>query len=386
MLSDRKKHAFTVVAGLALGFFGSSVSSSIWSNSDRENDGGIGEAQVITFNDERTSSLMQDLATNRILYIGETHNRLDHHLNQLKIIKSLNEKGIDFAIGLESFQRPYQHHLDDYVNGNINEKMLLKSTGYYEKWGYDFRLYRMVMSYARDNDIPLIALNAPTELVEAVSSKGLVGLDDRWNAQLPEFLISPEGVYENRLKSAFSNHPVSGNGLDRFMQVQMLWDEYMAESLVSYLTRHPGRKMVVLAGSGHVAGGHGIPVRVNSRLPVKYKILLNADPDNTDVQGADYLLISQGYELPVVGRLGFYLTEDSSGVTVKDIKSASSSYGNSILPGDRILHIAGDSIDSIEDVKLAMLDRQPGEQVWIELERTSTGVQPSRVAAVVELN
>ena len=43
--------------------------------------------------------------------MGEIHNRPEHHLGQLAVIRALHDHGVDLAVGLEAFQR----HLDGYI-------------------------------------------------------------------------------------------------------------------------------------------------------------------------------------------------------------------------------------------------------------------------------
>ena len=117
--------------------------------------------------------LLGKLEGARVVYVGETHDRYDHHLNQLAIIRGLHERGVDLAVGMEFFQEPFQVYLDRYVAGEIGEKALLKKSEYYKRWGYDYRLYRDILTYARASGIPLVALNAPSELVERVSEDGI---------------------------------------------------------------------------------------------------------------------------------------------------------------------------------------------------------------------
>jgi uncharacterized iron-regulated protein len=83
---------------------------------------------------------LSQLQHKRVVFIAETHDRYDHHLNQLPIVRGLRERGVDLAVGMESFQEPFQPHLDRYIAGEIGEKALLKRTQYYERWRYDFRL------------------------------------------------------------------------------------------------------------------------------------------------------------------------------------------------------------------------------------------------------
>ena len=53
--------------------------------------------------------LVAQLATNRVVFVGEIHDRYDHHLNQLEIIKRLHELDPNLAIGVEYFQQPFQN-------------------------------------------------------------------------------------------------------------------------------------------------------------------------------------------------------------------------------------------------------------------------------------
>jgi len=65
--------------------------------------------------------LVAQLATKRVVFVGETHDRNDNHLNQLEIIKRLHELDPNIAIGVEYFQQPFQKQVDDYIDGRIQE-------------------------------------------------------------------------------------------------------------------------------------------------------------------------------------------------------------------------------------------------------------------------
>ncbi|MCH5372882.1 MAG: ChaN family lipoprotein, partial [Planctomycetes bacterium] len=51
-------------------------------------------------------TLLQRLADKRVVFIGESHDRYEDHLNQLAIIAGLQAQGKDLAIGMEFFQQP----------------------------------------------------------------------------------------------------------------------------------------------------------------------------------------------------------------------------------------------------------------------------------------
>src|SRR5580704_1744170 len=129
--------------------------------------------------------LAAQLATKRVVFVGEIHDRYDHHLNQLEIIKRLHELDPNLAIGVEYFQQPFQKQVDDYIEGRTPESEFLRATEYYRRWGYDYRLYAPIFRYARDQRIPVRALNVPTALTSAVAKVGIAGLSEQQRAYLP---------------------------------------------------------------------------------------------------------------------------------------------------------------------------------------------------------
>ena len=75
-------------------------------------------------NQHSLERLLEALDSKQAIFVGETHDRYDHHLNQLTVIRGLHERGVDLAVGMEFFQAPFQPFLDHYVAGKIDEKTL----------------------------------------------------------------------------------------------------------------------------------------------------------------------------------------------------------------------------------------------------------------------
>ena len=145
-------------------------------------------AEVPVLDLKRLSALQEilpALADRRVVYVGETHDRYAHHLTQLEIIKAMHAVHPRLAIGMEMFQQPFQAYLDDYVAGRLSEREMLVATEYYRRWRYDYRLYALILRYARDNGLPVVALNVAGELVEQVRAHGIDGLDAADRARLP---------------------------------------------------------------------------------------------------------------------------------------------------------------------------------------------------------
>ena len=190
-------------------------------------------------NAQRLSVTGETLAGKRVVYVGETHNAYQDHLVQLDLLKQFHQKHPDLAIGAEWFQTPYQSHLDDYIAGRISEKEMLQGTEYFTRWRFDYRLYRPIMNYARKHAIPVIALNAPAELIRTVSSKGLDDLPENFKAQLPSSYDFSNKAYEDELQLVYKMHPERDRNFKWFYESQLTWDETMADSVADYLKQNP---------------------------------------------------------------------------------------------------------------------------------------------------
>ncbi len=330
--------------------------------------------------------IIPTLASRRVVFVGETHNRFDHHLNQLEIIRRLHQIHPDLAIGMEFFQQPFQPYLDEFVAGNLSEDEFLKRTEYYERWKYDYRLYRPILEYARDNNIPLIALNVPREITEKVGASGIAQLSAEDKKAIPKEIDRSDEVYRERLNSVFKMHPHSDQkNFEHFLEAQLLWDEGMAERAAQFLKENPDKHMVILAGSGHLTYGSGIPKRLIRRTNVSSAIVLNAGLGDIDPDMADFVLLPKRVDLPPKGLLGIMMTDTEEGVTVGEFSEQSAAKEKGMKKGDRIVALDGKPVKSSADVQIGMLDKQPGDRVQLELRRTGQAKSSEEITMEVSL-
>ncbi len=314
-------------------------------------------------------AVLRQLAGKRVVFIGEEHERYDNHLDQLDIIRRLHASAPDrWVVGVEYVQRRFQPYLNAYVEKKIDEREFLRRTEYFERWGYDYALYRPIFQYARDNGIPMVALNAERELTDAVDKSGLAGMTSADRSRLPQHVESPDQAYRDRLRKIFQEHSGAFD-FERFVEVQSVWDETMAEQIADYLTKYPDKAMIVLAGEGHVAFGLTIPDRVKHRLPgIQTAVFVPADDPRADLEGADYLLVSRTVRIPPPGKLGMTL-DTSHGVTAKGVTAGSAAAKAGLRLGDRVTAIDDQPVESLTDFRLALLDKKPGEQVQVRIRR-----------------
>ena len=310
------------------------------------------------------------LANKRVVFIGEQHARYDHHLSQLEIIRRLHALHPQLAIGMEMFQQPFQHHLDEYVAGNINEQAMLRATEYYRRWRMDYRHYAPILRYAREYRLPVIALNIPTELTHKVAHAGLDGLSDEDRQQLPADVAPADEAYRQRLKEVFDHHPNDKeHSFEHFLEAQLLWDEGMAERAADYLDEHPDQRLVVIAGNQHLAWGSAIPHRLQRRTQVAAASILNSWDGPVKPGLADFLLLPEERSLPPAGALGILLNDDKDHVAITHCARNGACAAVGLKAGDRITAIDNNAINNITDLRLALWDKQPGDSISIDIVR-----------------
>lgn len=199
-------------------------------------------------------TLVEELAAARAVCVGESHKNPHHHWVQLFLLRELSARaakgGRALALGMEMFQRPFQGVVDDFAAGRIDEAALLERTGWAERWGYDFGLYRPMVFLARDSGLPILALNAPKELTRKVARHGLDQLTPEEKASLPELDLE-NAEHRAFFEEATQGHAMPEGGAENFYAAQVIWDETMAETAAAWARGGEDRQVVILAGLGH---------------------------------------------------------------------------------------------------------------------------------------
>jgi aminopeptidase N len=305
-------------------------------------------------------AIVPELAQKNVVFIGEQHSRFEHHLNQWLIIKKLVERGRKVAIAMEMFQQPYQTALDDYLAGSIEESEFLEKSQYFDKWRYDYNLYKIIIDYAKQQKLPLIALNIEGDINRKIGRDGIAALASEERAQLPLAMNFSDVRYREDLRGIFAYHPARGGKQDdknqaftHFYQAQTVWDESMAERAARFLEQHPDTLLVVLAGNGHLRYAYGIPQRLYQRVGLPYAVVLQDDELAGDI--ADFMLLStplSGTETPL---MGVYVDTQAHGLVVQNVSDGSPAALAGIEKDDVLKTVDGKPVANMADLKIALL-------------------------------
>ena len=69
---------------------------------------------------------------------------------------------------MEMFPSSSQPALDKYTlsGERIDERVFLKESDYYNVWRFDYRFFRDILRFAKDNQLPVIGLNLERKIVQ----------------------------------------------------------------------------------------------------------------------------------------------------------------------------------------------------------------------------
>ncbi len=260
-----------------------------------------------------------------VVFVGERHGDPGAHRFQVELLDALVELGgrgdRTPILSLEMFERDVQGVLDEYLAGWITEEHFLRAA---RPWPSYQRDYRPLVERAREEDLTVLAANAPRRYVNRVSWLGRSALEDL-PAEALEYLAplpypGPSDDYRaewDALMGAMmgghgaQGHPggeADGDGADGPLEAQALWDATMAHSVVRALEAAPGSPLVLhLTGGFHVENRTGTPeALLHYRPDTSYLVVmvregegeLSSPPGTELLSGADFVVVTRGRSTP----------------------------------------------------------------------------------------
>jgi uncharacterized iron-regulated protein len=230
--------------------------------------------QIVSTRDGR-SGTAEDIAKaadgQQYVFLGENHATKPHQQLQADVIKALVARGRKVAVGLEMYTRPKQDWLDQWSAGTLPEDQFLEKSEWKTQWGFAFDFYRPVFQVAKDNKLPMIALNVPRDWVRQVGRRGFAALTTEQRLQLPSDLFLGNKNHRMVFDGLMGGHPMTGPQGENIYSAQVLWDEGMADTAIKWMDRYGDDRtvFVVVAGVGHVMYRQGINYRIERRTKKK---------------------------------------------------------------------------------------------------------------------
>ncbi len=224
------------------------------------------------------SQIVEAAGKSDAVFLGENHDDAAAHFLQAELFRKIREtfgEKRSVALSLEMFERDVQIVLDEYLKDLITEKKFLDDSRPWNNYKTD---YRPLVEYAKQNNLAVVAANAPRRYVNMVSRGGRETLEKlspdakRWLAPLPYAQSSEQ--YSKKFTTLMGgaaggdNHSVS-----KILESQTLWDATMAFSISEFLKKHKNALIVHLNGSFHTENRLGTAEQL-LKLNPKAKILV----------------------------------------------------------------------------------------------------------------
>ena len=317
--------------------------------------------------------LLDRLAEARVVYLGETHTRLEDHQIQERILKGLFDRHPSLVLALEMFPREVQPLLDRFSKGEGTEEEFLREANWEEIWGYPFQLYRPMVLFAREQRIPLIGLNAPREVVNKIARGGLAGLTSEERIRVAEIFDLTNQGHRQYVLEEYERH-VKGNirDFDAFYEAQLAWEETMAETLVQTLKAGPETaRVVVLIGNGHIWEGRGVPRNARRRLDHQYLTVIPLPADYSlrrlEPGPADYIWVTPAFPETHRPRLGISIQTlpEGGGIVIGELTAGGKAEKAGFQKGDVIKAINGTLVRTLEDLHRSLSDKTPFKRFGI---------------------
>ncbi|ENM5727662.1 ChaN family lipoprotein [Vibrio mimicus] len=245
--------------------------------------------QLATPKGERISiqNLPADIENADVILIGEWHTHAGIHRFQTDLLKQMVENGHPMSLSMEQFARDAQPVLDEYLAGEIGEQYLIQKANAWPNYESD---YRPLVEFAKSQQLPIIAANAPKPIVRCI---GRVGIDyiERLTPEQRLWIAAEINTQDSPYKSTFMASMHHGNPAQNENQfaAQVTWDETMAESIVRYLRTNPERKVLHIAGMFHTQQGLGTAASILRRNP-NLKVIIITPVGDITTQSDDYQL------------------------------------------------------------------------------------------------
>ena len=315
--------------------------------------------RVVSFDD-----FMLALAEAPVVFIGETHNQLSHHEIQLKIIRALLEFQVDVVLCMEMFTYELQPILDAWTRGELDEETFLRKVDWDTLWGYPYILYRDILDEARIWSLKVLGLNAPHGAIKRIARQGLEGLPPEDRSKVAEDIVLDLPDYRKYIRKQYNGHDRKDlEDFEFFFQAQRAWDETMAETLAAQIPEvERTTKMLVLAGSGHIYKGYGIPESFKRRTGLPYVSIIPVEPVHAEEavrqRIADFVWIGRPSKLEYP-RLGVRLAEAAlaeARLEVTEVMENSKAWEIGIEVGDILESLNGVELREAGDVARAILD------------------------------
>lgn len=215
------------------------------------------DAQIVDTDKQKPIGLQQlvkQLKQADVIFIGEYHGNNAAHLLQAQLQALLYQQRPQQILSMEQFTQAHQDTVNQYLTGKIGEQELIDDA---EGWANYKASYRPLVEFAKQHQLPIIAANAPSDIVRCVGQKGQDYTEVLTPIQKQQIANQPFFYTQNYLDK-FSGLMHVGREVSKkastpsnSFYAQILRDNSMAQAIVNAQRRYPTHQIIHLNGTFH---------------------------------------------------------------------------------------------------------------------------------------
>ena len=211
-----------------------------------------------------------------VLLFGEYHDNSVAHWLELEITKDLFGKTL-LVLGAEMFEADNQKEVNQYLNGEINQKKLDSTARLWPNYKTD---YKPLVDFAKENKIDFIATNIPRRFASLVFKKGFEALEKLSDEE--KSCMAPLPFLYDATLPGYSKmaQEMGGHGGENLPKAQASKDATMAYFIAK--NRKENSLFIHYNGSYHSDNFEGINWYLKQQNP-NVKIVTIATVSQTDI-------------------------------------------------------------------------------------------------------
>ncbi|MFN2360345.1 MAG: ChaN family lipoprotein [Marinobacter sp.] len=216
------------------------------------------------------NQLAEELAAADVVVIGEYHGHHGAHLLQSLLQSALYQQRPRQVLSMEQFTLDHQPELDDYLAGQSGEEELIADA---DAWPNYKASYRPLIELSKNRNVPVVAANAPADIVRCVGRTGeayLERLSTGQRQQLPDAPFVDTADYRRKFFDTMGgSHGNTENSkrLENSYKAQLLRDNTMADQVIRALAANPDHQVIHLTGTFHSEDRLGMVAVLEKKRP-----------------------------------------------------------------------------------------------------------------------
>ncbi len=106
--------------------------------------------------------IITDAMQSRFLFFGDFHTLKQSQRGFLEILDAIHQQFPEkkLCVALEIFKASDQQHVDDFLNGTLDESHFLRKIDYKNSWGFPWDNYKPIVEFCSANKISVLAINS----------------------------------------------------------------------------------------------------------------------------------------------------------------------------------------------------------------------------------